>query len=218
MADKLSQSWSALSTDIAARYMKGYGFPAEGSRILLGDLVSGLAKAKASPLSILELGCGNGAIYEYFLERGIQSEYVGVDFSTALLDVARANHAQDTRAKFELDDVNTLDTINGRFDVAIYSHVLELLRSPEMSLRRARVLADRIVIRFYEPPDAEADLVELRDLEVADGRTMPYLRRSMSRDYYRLILSKIGCTEVDIYHDPQGSKDQLHVLHFDAVK
>jgi hypothetical protein len=39
------------------------------------------------------------------------------------------------------------------------------------------------------------------------------LRRKMSRDYYRLILSRIGCRQVDLYDD-ETSKDQVHVLRF----
>jgi hypothetical protein len=110
--------------------------------------------------------------------------------------------------------VNTLAGIEGRFDVAIYSHVLEIIGSPESSLLAAKALAGRIMIRFFEPPDAEHDLVELREMEIGDGSTVPYLRRTMGRDYYRLILAKLGCMQVDVYQD-ETAKDQVHVLHYD---
>jgi hypothetical protein len=45
------------------------------------------------------------------------------------------------------------------------------------------------------------------------GEAVPYLRRKMSRDYYRLILAKAGCREVDVYRD-ESSKDQIHLLRF----
>ena len=52
----------------------------------------------------------------------------------------------------------------------------------------------------------------LRWLDVGADKQVPYLRRKMSRDYYRLILSRLGCSKVDIYRDT--TKDQIHVLHF----
>jgi SAM-dependent methyltransferase len=212
VADRLAHSWSAFTHDIAVRYMKGYGHPAPGSKTLLGEIVGQMAHGRK--LSILELGCGNGAIYEHFRAIGIDFDYVGVDFSEVLLDVARTNHMADPSANFILDDVTTLEAVDGSFDVGIYSHVLEALASPENSLQRARALADRIIIRFFEPPEHDVDWVELKELEVGDGRTMPYIRRRMSRDYYRLILTKLGCHHVDVYHDPGGSRDQVHVLYF----
>ena len=109
--------------------------------------------------------------------------------------------------------MNTLEGLDGHWDVAIYSHVVEILGSPEHSIRRAAQLADAIAIRFFEPPEFDDDLVELREMEVGDGTAVPYLRRKMSRDYYRMILAKSGCRSVDVYRD-DFSKDQVHLLRF----
>jgi hypothetical protein len=133
--------------------------------------------------------------------------------SEPLLAVARDNHAGDSRASFMLADVETLEGVGGGFDVAVYSHVLEILSSPERALRSASERARHVAIRFFEPPDAEMDLVELREMEIGDGSTVPYLRRTMGRDFYRLILAKVGCHRVDVYQD-ETAKDQIHVLHY----
>ena len=192
----------------AGEYMKTYGHPSAGSKKLLVDV---LERRFGTGASILELGCGNGQLYEYFRQRGLTGPYFGVDFSTALLEVARANYGSDPGADFEWADVCDLSKIHGSYDVAVYSHVLEATSSPEKSLREASRLASAIVIRFFEPPEHELDVVELREMEVGDGRRVPYLRRSMSRDYYRMILGKLGCTSVDVYQD-DTAKDQVHVL------
>ncbi len=113
------------------------------------------------------------------------------------------------------DDSDRLDKVKKEYDIAIYCHTIEALCSPKGSLLKARKLAKEIVIRSFEPPEFETDAVELRNKDVGEGKEVPYIRRKMSRDYYRLILSKIGCTSVDVYPDGT-SKDQVHELQYKA--
>jgi trans-aconitate methyltransferase len=207
--DLLQSAWSSFSAGRAAEYLRGYGSPAESSKRLLADILAPLA-AKA-PLSLVDLGCGNAQLLDYLRERKIPLRYTGVDFSEPLLAVAETRHAADPDVRFLRDDVNSLERVQGRYDVAIYSHVLEILASPEQSLARAWSFADRVMIRFFEPPEFEVDTVELREMDVGEGAPVPYIRRKMSRDYYRLILAKLGCARVDVYRD-EFSKDQVHVL------
>jgi SAM-dependent methyltransferase len=210
--DVLSRSWNSLTRERAGEYLKTYGAPSAGSKQLLVEVIE--QEMTKTPVSLLDLGCGNAQLYEFFREKGLDCEYTGVDVSEPLLEAARENHRGDARAHFVNADVHTLEGISGRFDVAIYSHVIEMIASPESSLMAAKAVADRIMIRFFEPPEAEYDLVELREMEIGDGTTVPYLRRTMGRDYYRLILSKLGCKRVDVYQD-ETAKDQVHVLHYD---
>jgi SAM-dependent methyltransferase len=195
----------------AAEYLKTYGAPSEGSKRLLLEVIR--EHAGSGRPSLLDLGCGNGQLYEYFAAEGLDCSYTGVDVSAPLLQVARDNLAGDANVSLVEADVNTLAGVEGHWDIAIYSHVLEILPSPEASLQAARKRADRIAIRFFEPPEADADLVEIREMEVGDGKMVPYLRRTMGRDYYRLMLAKLGCTRVDVYDD-ESAKDQVHVLHY----
>ena len=210
--DVLARSWNALTRERAGEYLKSYGAPSTGSKQLLVEVIE--REVRERPVSLLDLGCGNAQLYEFFREKELNCEYTGVDVSEPLLEAARDNHRGDSRVHFVNTDVHTLEGISDRFDVAIYSHVLEMISSPERSLQAARALADRIIIRFFEPPEAEHDLVELREMEIGDGTAVPYIRRTMGRDYYRLILSKLGCRRVDVYQD-ETAKDQVHVLHYD---
>lgn len=205
--NKSSESWGAFSPDIAASYLKSFGHPAAGSKQILLDVMRKANKEKLP--SVLDLGCGNGQLYEYFKKAGWRCNYTGVDFSDALLDVARRENPD---ASFVQGDVNHLpELISGKFDYVIYSHVVEILESPERSLLEAKKVTNSILIRFFEPPEFDIDTVELREMDLGRGK-VPYLRRKMSRSYYRLILSNIGCQRVDVYRDV--SKDQVHVLHF----
>jgi len=192
-------------------YLRTYGSPAQGSRVLTIEVIAELTRA---PFRLLDVGCGNGQMLEPIREQGMDCDYVGVDFSEPLLEAARRLHLSDGRATFIRDDVIELGRVEGRFAIALYSHVLEILSAPEASLRRARDLAQYTVIRFFEPPDHDIDVVELREMEVGDGTTVPYLRRKIARDSYRLMLARLGCSSVDVYRD-ESSTDQVHVLHYD---
>lgn len=204
----LRDSWNAFSPDVASRYLKTYGHPSASSKALLVDVLRQYTNKNPRP-SVIDLGCGNAQLGEYFVEQRLDCEYTGVDFSDVLLEAGRLALPS---ANFIKDDVNELSTVTGHYDVALYSHVVELLSAPEDSLAAAKRLASLVIIRFYEPPEFDRDSIELRWLDVGSEKQVPYLRRKMSRDYYRLILSRLGCQSVDIFRDT--TKDQIHVLKF----
>lgn len=210
----LEETWNGFSDEVASKYLKSFGAPSLDSKCILADILEGLSHQRGE-LMLLELGCGNGQLAEYFVERKLNFDYTGVDFSRPLLSVARTAFAGNSRIRFIEDDVHSLGGLQGPFDYAIYSHVIEMLSSPERSLMAARRIARGIIIRFFEPPDADATTVNLLDMEMGDSGAAPhpYIRWTMGRDLYRLILARLGATRVDVYRS--GDKDQVHVLHFD---
>jgi SAM-dependent methyltransferase len=210
--DTLAHSWSSFSKKVAGEYLKTFGYPSGNSKRILVDILKNYAGTRK--ISIVDLGCGNAQLYEFFKEQQLACSYTGVDFSAPLLEAAKLAAGNDPDVEFIQDDVNELGSVHGKYDMAIYSHVVEILSSPERSLLKAKSFAKSIIIRFFEPPEFESDTVELREMDVGDGKTVPYLRRKMSRDYYRLMLTKIGCKRVDVYRD-ETAKDQIHVLHYD---
>ena len=209
--DELRRSWSALSAGRSRGFLRTEDAPSVGSKGLLTDVLH--RHGGKDRLSLLDIGCGNAQLYEYFRSAGLECVYTGVDYSDPLLEAARGAHGDDPSASFMVADAETLDGVRGHWDVAIFSHVLEILGAPEDALRAAHRVADAIAIRFFEPPLFESDVVELRHLDVGGGRTVPYIRRKMSSDHYRLILARIGCRRVDVYQET-SAKDQVHLLHF----
>lgn len=205
----LERSWSAFSDERAERYLVSDGSPSPESRDIVGDVLQKLASRRG--IAVLDLGCGNGWMYRYLAERQIPLRYTGVDFSEPLLNVARRLSPE---AEFVRDDVEQLSTVRQSFDVVLYSHVLEMLGSPQAALLRAAELAPVVIIRFFNPPENDVDSVEIAEMDVG-GKTVPYLRRSMSHDYYRLLLASTGCSSVDVYHC-EFSRDQVHVCSFDT--
>ena len=217
MNERLKESWSAITNKSAKNYLKGFGNGSSKSKIILSDILKKYSYS-GKKLSVVEFGCGNGQLFETFLEEGVKCHYAGVDFSEPLLEVAKEEF-KDYDVEFILDDAEKLTNVIKKYDVGIYSHVIEMLSSPEESLMNARKHVDTIIIRFFEPPKFDNDRVELKEMDVIENTTIkqPYLRRKMSKDYYRLILSKIGCIKVDVYVD-DTSNDEVHVLHFKGTK
>lgn len=207
----LKDTWNGFSAEVAGKYLKGFGAPSFDSKRVLADILEAQARQRGE-LRLVELGCGNGQLAEYFVERGLNFDYTGVDFSRPLLAAARQTFANNPRIRFVEGDVHSLDGLSGPFDFAIYSHVIEMVSSPERTLHSACRIARGIIIRFFEPPEADVTTVELRELAMGDAGAVPhpYIRWTLGRDFYRLILAQLGVKRVDVYRS--GDKDQVHVL------
>lgn len=76
-----------------------------------------------NPKSVLDLGCGEGWIASQLLPKSIQ--YVGLDFSQALIESAKKHH---TGARFEAIGYNEISQgrwqSNERFDLAVFNFSL----------------------------------------------------------------------------------------------
>lgn len=61
-----------------------------------------LAKVVAAtgPVSVNDLGCGYGALFEYLRPRHAQLAYLGIDVSAEMVEAARQRHGQDPAASF----------------------------------------------------------------------------------------------------------------------
>jgi ubiquinone/menaquinone biosynthesis C-methylase UbiE len=212
MMSILQDSWSNFSSDVARKYLKSFGSPSEESKKLLADIL--LDSGGGRPLKLIELGCGNGQLAEYLFDRELDFTYTGVDFSDPLLKAGQERFAGNSAVRFVKADIHQLLEITSGYDYAIYSHVIEILSSPETALKSAKRIADRILIRFFEPPEHADTTVEIVNLNIGrpDAPLNPYLRWTLGRDYYRLILAKLGVQRVDVYRT--ATKDQVHVLHF----
>lgn len=81
---------------------------------------------------VLDLGCGNGRLYQAFKEKKIT--YLGIDFSEELLKIAKKNYPQ---GKFLLADITEEKTYKkiGTFDICFCIAVLYHLPSPTLQLK-----------------------------------------------------------------------------------
>lgn len=100
-------------------------------------LIPGLLRAVGAlrPATVLDIGCGNGAITGRLAQVGYET--TGIDFTPSGIDRARASHPQANYRVHNIDEPLP-DDLRGRFDVVVAAEVVEHLFLPRELLARAR--------------------------------------------------------------------------------
>lgn len=96
--------------------------------------------------SLLDVGCGDGALLARLADLGFATERVGLDISASAIAAARAG---GVAARFETFAGDTLPFERKSFDLAILSHVVEHLEHPRVLLHETRRVARHV---FVEVP------------------------------------------------------------------
>ena len=103
-------------------------------------------------LSVLDVGCGTGAITRGIAEAvGHQGRVVGVDVNASMIEKARTAHGSVPGLSFEVADVHTLPS-GGAFDIVAAARVLQWLADPAAALRAMTAAArhrGRVVVLDY---------------------------------------------------------------------
>ncbi|MCC6612965.1 MAG: class I SAM-dependent methyltransferase [Anaerolineae bacterium] len=120
-----------------------------------------LQRNSITPHTLLELGCGTGAILQECQRRGIAETYVGIDYSEDAITYLKT-HAPGITA-FAADIMNDELPLQETFDVVVVSHVLEHLEEPDRFLAtlRAKVKFTYLIV---EVPLEDLFLIRLRSL------------------------------------------------------
>jgi SAM-dependent methyltransferase len=111
-----------------------------------------LAELLAEGISVLDVGCGSGAITRGIAEAvGPRGRVVGIDSSPALIEKARSAHGGVPGLTFETGDIYQL-AYDGEFDIVACARVLIWLSEPLQALQRmtaAAKLGGRLVVADY---------------------------------------------------------------------
>jgi SAM-dependent methyltransferase len=105
-------------------------------------------------LRVLEVGCGTGSLLA-----ALEPQYgVGIDFSPAMIERAKAQHSHLEFVLGDAEDPTTLDAVKGPFDVIVLADTFGLLDDCQVFLQQILPLVhsgSRIVIahhnHFWEP-------------------------------------------------------------------
>lgn len=100
------------------------------TRVHLWPELQGLEKYVQGGNKVLDLGCGNGRLFELFDNQAI--EYIGVDYSTNLIGLAQKKYPS---AKFITADALNLPFGAGEFDVIFAVALLHHIPSVELRLK-----------------------------------------------------------------------------------
>lgn len=93
--------------------------------------------------SVLDIGCGEGAIGAELHRRDFPSRYVGLEVSESGVAAAKTRRAD---LDFRVFDGQRLPFEDDEFDVAVLSHVVEHLEAPRQLLREAGRVAKRVYV------------------------------------------------------------------------
>ena len=92
-------------------------------------------------LSVLDIGCGTGAITAGIARAvGPGGQVAGIDRDQALIDLARAEHAGLTNLTFECGDVTAM-TFRERFDIVTAARTLQWIADPAGAILKMRQAA-----------------------------------------------------------------------------
>ena len=111
-----------------------------------------LAELVSPGLSVLDVGCGSGAITRGIAEKsGPGGRVVGVDSNVALIEEARSLHGSVPGLTFDVCDIYDLP-YHGEFDIVTASRVLQWLAAPADALRHmieSTKMGGKVVILDY---------------------------------------------------------------------
>jgi Methyltransferase domain len=173
----------AAAAELAAFYERGYTQvdPAEGER--LGRWRAHGARLKADhgvelcrraglrPATLVEIGCGDGALLEELGRRGLAPVLDGFELSAPAAALARGRTIPGAR-RIEAYDGAHVPAPDGAYDLAVLSHVLEHVPEPAAMLVEAARLARWVLV---EVP-LEANRSAARPAKRAEARRIGHLQ------------------------------------------
>jgi 2-polyprenyl-3-methyl-5-hydroxy-6-metoxy-1,4-benzoquinol methylase len=96
----------------------------EAAAVQSSDSISNSILLQFNPKSVVDVGCGTGAILAAFREKGCHVD--GLEYSEAALDYCRRRGLEITKFNIEQDDITTV-LMGQKYDVAISLEVAEHL-------------------------------------------------------------------------------------------
>jgi SAM-dependent methyltransferase len=172
-----------VSDDLVAFYEAGYSvedaaeaarygaWRAHGARLKAGHAVELCSRAGLRPETLVEIGCGDGAVLQELGERGLASVLDGFELSASAAELARKRSIPGVR-RIEAYDGARVPADDGAYDLAVLSHVLEHVREPAALLAEAARVARWVLV---EVP-LEANRSAARPAKRAQAREIGHLQ------------------------------------------
>jgi SAM-dependent methyltransferase len=131
------------------------------------DHVAELARrASLASQSVVEIGCGDGALLAELSARGFGGSLAGFDISTAAIELARGRAIPRVSSLDVFDGVR-LPVADRSFDLGVLSHVLEHVDEPSVLLREVARACRAVVVEV--PLERNASAVRPSKRDAAEG-------------------------------------------------
>ena len=159
------------------------------------------ARAGLRPESVLDVGCGDGALLTELSGRGFGGTLTGLELSAAAVAIAAARPGIERVAQF---DGTRVPAAPGEYDLGLLSHVLEHVGDPAALLAEVARACRAVVI---EVP-LEANVSARRASKRAHAQEIGHLRR-LDRRAARAIVADAGLRLAGELEDPLPLEVQL---------
>jgi SAM-dependent methyltransferase len=187
-----------VSDDLVAFYEAGYSVadPAEaarygawrahGARLKAGHVVELCSRAGLRPQTLVEIGCGDGALLEELGARGLARTLDGFELSAPAAELARKRTIPGAR-RIEAYDGARVPADDGAYDLAVLSHVLEHVPDPPALLAEAARVARWVLVEVPLEDNRSAG----RPAKRAQAREIGHIQ-SFDRDDMHALLRGAG--------------------------
>jgi SAM-dependent methyltransferase len=116
-----------------------------GARSKADHAVELCARAGLRPRTLVEIGCGDGALLSELGARGLAPTLDGFELSPPAAELARARTIRGAR-RIEAYDGAHVPAPDDAYDLAVLSHVLEHVEAPAPLLREAARVAPAVLV------------------------------------------------------------------------
>ncbi|MEO8690149.1 MAG: methyltransferase domain-containing protein [Solirubrobacteraceae bacterium] len=151
-----------------------------GARSKADHAVALCARAGLRPRTLVEIGCGDGALLAELGERWVAPVLDGFELSPPAAELARARTIRGAR-RIEAYDGSRVPADDGAYDLAVLSHVLEHVEDPAPLLREAARVAAAVLVEVPLEANRSAARPAKRD-EAARIGHIQFLDRAAVHD------------------------------------
>jgi SAM-dependent methyltransferase len=189
-----------VSDDLVGFYEAGYSVadPAEaarygawrahGARLKAGHAVALCERVGLRPESLVEIGCGDGALLEELGARGLARALDGFELSAPAAELARKRSIAGA-GRIEAYDGAHVPAADGAYELAVLSHVVEHVPDPRALLAEAARVARWVLVevpleanRSAARPGKRAQAREIGHIQVFDRAAMHALMSAAGLD------------------------------------
>jgi len=144
-------------SDLRAFYEAGYSTPdpveaarlgrwrALGARSKAAHVAALCRRAGVRPRTLVEIGCGDGAVLAELAELGVAERYDGFELSGPAAEIARGRGIRGA-GRIEAYDGARVPADDAAYDLAVLTHVLEHVPDPGALLAEGARVARQVVV------------------------------------------------------------------------